>query len=255
MNLYFDELLASNDKSNSQKIRIMSENWVGKNMFCPICGNEHISNLDNNMPVADLFCGNCGEIFELKSKKGKFGKKIADGSYPTMIERINSITNPNLFVLQYNNAFMVTDLVLIPKFFFVDSVIQKRKPLPSTARRSGWVGCNILYSEILNQGQIKIINNGDVRTANNIVQEYNKIKALQINNIENRGWLIDVLSCVNKIKDFEFVLKDMYSFVDWLQKKHPCNHNVEAKIRQQLQILRNKGVIEFLGNGKYRKII
>ena len=47
----------------------------------------------------------------------------------------------------------------------------------------------------------------------------------------------------------------MYSFVDWLQKKHPCNHNVEAKIRQPLQILRNKGVIEFLGNGKYRKII
>lgn len=28
----------------------------------------------------------------------------------------------------------------------------------------------------------------------------------------------------------------------------------EAKIRQQLQFLRDKGIIEFKGNGKYRRI-
>jgi len=37
-----------------------------------------------------------------------------------------------------------------------------------------------------------------------------------------------------------------------LQAKHPENHNVKAKIRQQLQYLRDKGVIEFLGRGHYR---
>jgi type II restriction enzyme len=31
-----------------------------------------------------------------------------------------------------------------------------------------------------------------------------------------------------------------------LQAKHPENHNVKAKVRQQLQFLRDKGVIEFL---------
>ena len=35
---------------------------------------------------------------------------------------------------------------------------------------------------------------------------------------------------------------------------NPQNHNVEAKIRQQLQILRDLGFIEFLGKGQYRKI-
>ena len=33
------------------------------------------------------------------------------------------------------------------------------------------------------------------------------------------------------------------------------NNNIEAKIRQQLQILRNKGIIEFLERGHYRKKI
>ena len=63
----------------------MSENWVGKNMFCPCCGNSHIFRLKNNEPVADMRCDNCGEIFELKSKEGKIGKKINDGAYSTMM--------------------------------------------------------------------------------------------------------------------------------------------------------------------------
>lgn len=96
MDFHFDLSLAENYHSNSQKIRVMSENWVGKNVFCPICGNPHICNLSNNMPVADLQCDNCGEIFELKSKKGNISSKISDGAYSTMIERINSSSNPDL---------------------------------------------------------------------------------------------------------------------------------------------------------------
>ena len=46
----------------------------------------------------------------------------------------------------------------------------------------------------------------------------------------------------------------MYAFVKELQLKHPKNNNIEAKIRQQLQFLRDKGIIEFKGNGKYRRI-
>ena len=32
----------------------------------------------------------------------------------------------------------------------------------------------------------------------------------------------------------------------YLQAKHPENHNVKAKVRQQLQFLRDKGVVRFL---------
>ena len=46
-----DPKLASKYKSNAQKIRVMSKYWVAKNLFCPSCGNPHLSNLLNNMSV------------------------------------------------------------------------------------------------------------------------------------------------------------------------------------------------------------
>ena len=255
MNFNFDTSLAENYKSNSQKIRVMSENWVGKNIFCPICGNLHISNLDNNMPVADLQCDNCGEIYELKSKQGKIGNKINDGAYATMLERITSSSNPDLFVMSYSKDYQVTDLILIPKFFFVESIIEKRKPLAPTARRAGWVGCNIVFGDVPTQGRIRIIENQKVYDTKEIVENYAQIKRLQTNNLESRGWLMDVLNCVNEINTSDFSLQDIYAFVEQLQKKHINNHNVEAKIRQQLQILRDKGFLEFTTRGHYRKII
>lgn len=255
MNFNFDISLAENYKSNSQKIRVMSENWVGKNIFCPICGNPHISNLDNNMPVADLQCDNCGEIYELKSKQGKIGNKINDGAYATMLERINSSSNPDLFIMSYSTDYQVTDLILIPKFFFVESIIEKRKPLAPTACRAGWVGCNIVFGDVPTQGRIRIIENQKIHDTKEIVESYAQIKKLQTNNLESRGWLMDVMNCVNEINTSDFSLQDIYVFVEQLQEKHINNNNVEAKIRQQLQILRDKGFIEFTTRGHYKKLI
>lgn len=253
MNLHFDEKLGKSYKSKSQKIRVMSENWFGNNMFCPCCGNPHILKLKNNEPVADMKCDNCGAVFELKSKEGRIGKKINDGTYLTMLERITSITNPELFVMQYSPDYNVTDLVLIPRFFFTPQIIEKRKPLKITARRAGWTGCNILYSEIPHQGKISIIKNAEVKSVSEVVEEYERIKKLETANIKSRSWLFDVLNCVNRIEADEFCLQDVYEYIEILQKKHINNHNIEAKIRQQLQILRDRGFIEFSGRGHYKK--
>lgn len=64
---------------------------------------------------------------------------------------------------------------------------------------------------------------------------------------------MDVLNCIDKIDKQEFCLQDVYDFSPSLQIRHPLNNNVEPKIRQQLQMLRDGGFIEFLGNGCYRK--
>ncbi len=255
MNFRFDESIALDYKSNSQKVRVMSENWVSQNVYCPVCGNTHIHNMENNLPVADFQCDYCGEIFELKSKKGKIGNKISDGAYVTMINRITSISNPDLFVMQYTDNLEVLNLSIIPKFFFTPKIIEKRKPLSVTARRAGWVGCNILYSDIPQQGRIAIIDNKNFCDKSEVVNTYKEIKKLQTNNIENRGWLFDVLNCINSIKYNEFSLSDVYEYVEILHNKYIDNHNIEAKIRQQLQLLRNKGFIEFVERGKYKKLI
>lgn len=255
MDLRFNYSLAESYKSNSQKIRVMSEYWIAENMYCPCCGNPHISKMINNSPVADMQCNNCGEIFEVKTKEGVFGNKINDGAYSTMIERITSTTNPDLFAMNYNADYYITNLVLVPKFFFIPQIIEKRKPLAPNARRAGWTGCNILFSDIPMQGKISIIQNSNVLSASEVVDNYNRIKKLQTKNLESRGWLLDVLNCVNDIDRTEFTLQEIYSYVEVLQQKHITNNNVEAKIRQQLQILRDKGFIEFLDRGHYRKII
>ncbi|MCM1183590.1 MAG: restriction endonuclease [Roseburia sp.] len=253
MNLHFDESLGEGYKSKAQKIRVMSESWVSRNMFCPCCGNSHIAELKNNAPVADMKCNRCGAIFELKSKEGKIGKKINDGAYATMLKRITDITNPELFVMRYSADYIVTDFILIPKFFFVPQIIEKRKPLAAAARRAGWTGCNILYSEIPEQGKIRIIKDGIIEPAEAVVERYAQIKSLETANIASRSWLLDVLNCVNDIETNEFYLQDVYAYTKILQARHSENHNIEAKIRQQLQFLRDKGFIEFLGRGHYKK--
>lgn len=70
---------------------------------------------------------------------------------------------------------------------------------------------------------------------------------LEIQDIAGRSWLMDVLYCVNRLPLTMFTLADMYKYEDELKMKHPNNNNVRPKIRQQLQLLRDKGVIDFFG--------
>ena len=122
--------------------------------------------------------------------------------------------------MRYSSSYDVIDLTLVPKFFFVP----------------------------------KVIENGILESPKKVVDNYSRIKKLETGNLDFRSWLLDVLSCINDIKTNEFTLQDMYLYVDLLQKLHINNHNIKAKIRQQLQFLRDKGFIEFLGRGHYKKL-
>jgi type II restriction enzyme len=61
------------------------------------------------------------------------------------------------------------------------------------------------------------------------------------------------MRCVDMLER-EFRLDDIYRHIDMLKLKYPDNNNIEAKIRQQLQILRDNGYISFLGRGKYVRL-
>ena len=52
---------------------------------------------------------------------------------------------------------------------------------------------------------------------------------------------------------YTFTLDEIYKFEKILRTKYPSNNFVKDKIRQQLQILRDKGVISFMGRGVYKK--
>jgi len=123
-------------KSINQNIRYLSESWVNENIFCPQCGNKLIK-YENNKPVADFYCKNCQIDFELKSKKNNVSSMILDGNFYTMIERLNSERNPNLFLLTYKpKDLAIKDFFTIPKYYFTPEIIIKRKPLSQLAKRS-----------------------------------------------------------------------------------------------------------------------
>lgn len=70
---------------------------------------------------------------------------------------------------------------------------------------------------------------------------------------EKRGWTLDVLKVVRSLEKKEFSLGEVYAHAEELGKRHPSNRNIEPKIRQQLQVLRDDlGLIEFLTPGHYR---
>lgn len=256
MDLRFNTSLSEGYKSKSQIARVLTEDWLARNMYCPICGENKIKRAEPNAPVKDYVCEHCKSQYELKSKcedSDVFPKSVEDGVYDTMISRITSLDNPSFFFMHYDR-YEVNNLIIVPKCFFTPSLIVKRKPLSENARRAGWVGCKILLGDIPKVAKISVIHNGEVRKVEDVVREYHRVYSLQTNTIESRGWLVDVLQCVDRLEN-DFTLNQMYNFVPELSLKHPDNNHIQDKIRQQLQFLRNKGLVEFKGRGLYKKIV
>ena len=238
--------------SGSQRARVWTEQWVADWLYCPNCANPYLSQFPANTPVADFYCPTCNDEFELKSKKGSFGNQIANGAYAKKIERLNSSKNPNLMLMSYDAASAsVRDLIVIPKHFFAASVIKERPPLASTARRAGWIGSNIMIGQIPQTGRIALVRAGVLVDRQIVLKEWQETRFLRDEPLESRGWLIDVLNCVEAFGVREFTLDEIYGFETDLRSKHPHNNNIRPKIRQQLQVLRDRGIVEFLARGRY----
>jgi Dam-replacing family/Dam-replacing HTH domain len=250
--LSFEESQSSYS-SRSQSAREWTEAWVSSWAYCPHCGNLKIAAFPNNSPVADFFCSCCGEEFELKSQKGRFGKRVVDGAFKTKCERLAASNNPNLLLMNYDlNTLAVTNLFIVPKHFFVREIIEERKPLAATARRAGWIGSNILLSRVPESGKIHIVQKGLIREKELVLAEWQRTVFLRDETPETRGWLLDVMNCVESLGKRDFTLDEIYAFERHLGELHPGNENVKPKIRQQLQYLRDRGFIDFVNRGNYR---
>jgi type II restriction enzyme len=254
MNLVFNTKLADGYTSSSQKIRVLTEDWVDRLIFCPNCGQLRIAKYPNGKPVADFFCSNCKEDYELKSKNNSIGAKIVDGAYGTMIERLQSTNNPNFFLLNYSlRDFSVLNFLVIPKHFFVPGIIDKRKPLSENAERAGWIGCNILLQGIPQTGKIFFVKNGKIESKSRVLEEWQKTLFLrEEKGIDAKGWLLDVMKSVEKLRKDSFTLDEIYAFENEFKLKHPDNNFIKDKIRQKLQVLRDKGYLKFIEPGKYK---
>jgi predicted RNA-binding Zn-ribbon protein involved in translation (DUF1610 family)/predicted Rdx family selenoprotein len=239
--------------SGSQSARAWTERWVKDQLYCPNCGNSKINQFPANQPVADFVCPSCLEEFELKSQKTAFGTRVVDGAFRTMCERLAASNNPNLLLLSYDLPNLsVKNAFIVPKHFFVREIIEERKPLAITARRAGWIGCNILLSRIPTSGKIFFVRNGQPLAKEAVLAEWKRTLFLRDEGTEARGWLVEVMKCVETIGKSEFDLDDVYRFEAQLSQLYPNNRHVKQKIRQQLQVLRDHEYLDFTTRGHYR---
>lgn len=252
MKLGFEESQSSYI-SGSQSARAWTERWVRDQAYCPNCGSTNVTAFPNNSPVADFHCETCKEEYELKSQKSEFGAKIMDGAFRTKCERLAASNNPNLFLLNYDLKHLsVRNFFVVPKHFFIRDIIEERKPLATTARRAGWIGSNILLGKVPRAGKIFIVRNGQPEPRESVLEKWRQTLFLRDTTLDARGWLLEVMKCVEALGKREFTLEDAYRFEDHLSRLYPDNRNVKPKIRQQLQFLRDRGFLDFVSRGYYR---
>jgi type II restriction enzyme len=251
MNLQCNPELGLTYKAGSQIARVVSEDWCNRELYCAACTSDRLLASKVNTPAIDFVCPACDQCFQLKSFKTWNQKKIPDAGYESMLRAIRSDRVPNLLVLQYSANWLVKNLLLVPRFFFSETVIEKRPPLGPRARRAGWVGCNILLERIPLDGKIPVVANGLAVAEEQVREEFSRVRKLAEIPPSVRGWALDVLTSIRKLGQARFSLQQLYRLEPYLQSLHPQNRHVRAKMRQQLQVLRDLGLIEFIGSGNY----
>lgn len=251
MNICMDPTYAAGFKSRCQMVRKVTEKWAEDNLYCVACESNRIACHPPNTEAVDFTCRECSASYQLKAMQTWNERRIPDAGYNAMMQALQGDTVPNLLIMQYEGAWLVRNLLLIPSFFFSPAAIQKRKPLGSNARRAGWIGCNILLSEISDEGKIRVISNGTPVSPQVVRERYESIRPLASVHARSRGWTLDVLRMVRGLGRQRFCLQDVYAFEGTLSAIYPGNRNVRAKIRQQLQVLRDLMFIRFEGHGQY----
>jgi type II restriction enzyme len=146
----------------------------------------------------------------------------------------------------------VKNLLLVPSFAFPPSAIIKRKPLSVTARRAGWIGCNIALHRIPLEARIAVVTNNQAASASEVRERFKRIKPLKDISVKQRGWTLDVLNIVRRLGKSEFKNEEVYAFASELEKLHPDNRHVRDKINQQLQVLRDAKLLIHVGSGVWR---
>jgi len=68
------------------------------------------------------------------------------------------------------------------------------------------------------------------------------------------GWKKSLFDVLNDFEKSVFTTTDFKHFITVLGMKYPDNNNIDAKIRQQLQELRDLGLIKFVDRGIYKKL-
>ncbi len=251
MQLTCDPNVAALYKSSPQRARVISEWWFSKNAYCLACESDRLTPAAPNTRAMDFSCKACGHRYELKTYTKRPGKRLVDGAYASLISRVNSNSAPTLCLLGRDPSWRIESLTAIHSSFLTPWVIEQRSPLASSARRAGWIGCNIRLDRIPTDGEIAVIDEGVCQPQAEVRAKFRRFLPLAGISAEQRGWTTLTLSIIRQLRRTEFSLSDLYGREREFAEIYPENQHIRAKVRQQLQVLRDLGVLAFKGGGLY----
>lgn len=255
MLLSCDISVADKYKSGAQISRVLSEFWFESNGYCLSCESRVLHRTRPNTRATDFQCTKCEENYELKAFRVQPKKSLVDGAYSALMERILSGSTPTLMMLERTSTWEIRNLTAVHHLFLTPEVIEKRTPLAMTARRAGWVGCKIRLDRIAADAKIPVIASGKAEDPGIVRKAFQRFENLRSLAPTKRGWTTLTLAAVRSLRSDTFTLSDVYRKEEDFAKIYPSNRNIRPKIRQQLQVLRDYGYLEFLGGASYRILI
>jgi len=263
MQLKFNPLSVGAMTSGSQRTRVRTESWFAKFGYCLRCTSDKLEATKPNTPACDFICPICDAPYELKSGAGRLGLKVVDGAFDAMMRGIRGGRAPNLLFLRYsieakgaaNEAWSVDALTALHSVFLTPMIVEKRAPLAATARRAGWVGCNLLLSRVPDDGRIALIRDGVATARTEARRLYALSERFEELKPKERGWSALVLSFVRKLGKEHFTTNDILRFEPEMHAVYPDNSHKREKVRQQLQVLMRLGYIDRTAPSEYRVLL
>lgn len=256
MDVALDPSVAEGYSSKSQRSRVITECWAEENLYCVNCEASWIEAHRPGKQVEDFYCPSCDRRTQLKATRGGHGPTVSNSAYDPKMDAIEANAAPDYAFLGFDpDRWQVDDLFVVPGHFMTPRVVEKRAPLSDDARRSGWVGSNILLDRVPKVGRITLVENGNAIDPDVARRRFEETAFLSGRNADSRDWTTAVMDCIDDLPvepGDRFELADVYGFEDRLAEMYPDNQHIRPKIRQQLQVLRDEGFIEFLGDGEYR---
>jgi type II restriction enzyme len=172
-----------------------------------------------------------------------------------MMRRIRAAEAPALMLMHYAEDWSVQRLIAIHPVFLTPSVVRKRsKPhLRPITRKPYWM-CDLDLTRIPPDGKIVIVRDGGERPRADARRAFRESMRFGDVPLRKRGWAALVLAYVRKINKVEFTLADLYAYEAAMHAAYPQNSHVRPKIRQQMQVLRDLGYLQFMDRGEYRML-
>ena len=191
----------------------------------------------------------------MKAKQKGFGRRVRNSAYEPKMAAVRAGKVPNYVFLGYDRTtWRITSGFVVPSNFITASVIERAKPSHVRGRKNPWFGSNILLGLLPADARVQLVEGERPREPSLVRKEWRRFDFLKGRKVEERGWLADTLRVVRELDSPRFHLSDVYAHEEELRGLHPDNRHIVPKIRQQVQLLRDKGVLRSLGAGRYELV-